>query len=135
LENPVSAIEDSLPNGFHDSILLKHYVDYAKRKAEIFLDIDISDWESSDGSIHYKPGKLTLTELVFFIIEPPRSIDEVKKDSGRWCDAGPLEGEKLKKVYPIDIPEYFSAYWFFLNETNSFIYMASKNADFEWLKE
>jgi hypothetical protein len=129
MDNLISVIENSLPNGFHDSRIFKHHVDEKKQEAEIILGVDISDVDSNDGSIIFKRGKLILTGLVFFIKEPPRSSDK----RNFLCDAGVLEGEKLSKVYPAGLPEDTFGYWFFLNETNSFIYVAAKSASFEWL--
>jgi hypothetical protein len=132
MDNLIDVIENSLPNGFHDSKIFKYHIDNKEQGAEIFLSVDISDSDSTDGSVVYKRGKLILTGLVFFIADPPRPTEKEGKTLNLLCDAGVLEGEKLLKVYPKGLPEDTFAYWFFLNETNSFIYVGAKGANFEW---
>jgi hypothetical protein len=134
MKNLISEIENSLPNGFHDADLYEFHVDFVRRVADFTFGIDVSDSEKQNNII-YRRGRLILSDLFFCSLEPPRSFSEIKSGEGLSCDAGVLEGDRLSKVHSGEMPKDTFAYWFFLNETNSFIYVAAKKASFEWLEK
>jgi len=69
----IAEMEDRLPAGFHDAKLLSVAIDYEKSQAEIEFDL----WTPTDEEIEtYARAKLTLSELQYFIIEPP-AMNEV----------------------------------------------------------
>lgn len=119
-----------LPNGFHDAELLLFEMDYLNRRMTCNLLIWTGDMENEFGRELYRPACLTLDGVAYLAIEPP----DIRYD---WLVSGAVvvevgEGPR-KGTYSLpDPPPGTSTIWFYLRQTNSFLYLAAGNASLEW---
>jgi len=133
----LAELEETLPNGFHDAVLLSVSVDHKKRIAKLELSIWTGDLHSKDESIReaYRTAELTITGLAFFSVEPPDPEYPYAGDAttiGGFVWGGetvvPAELTALVKSLPEDT---------FYNNTfvfnwNSFLHIAGKNAELKF---
>jgi len=73
--------------------------------------------------------------LLFLIIEPPDENYPYQKAEGLWIDEGEVgDGvPKNKPKLPKNLPPGAFVHWFYVNDWNSFIYLAATGAEFKWL--
>ena len=64
-------VDQSLPNGFHDSSILGLRIDYVQRTAKIDMELCFSDPDEAPQE-KYRPATLFISELLYFVIEPQR---------------------------------------------------------------
>jgi hypothetical protein len=123
----IEDIEQLLPNGFHDSYITALHVNYAQRTVEIDMKIWVSDAEAADPD-EYQPLKLSLSGLLYFVIEPPDHPDT----SEPWLvDGGSSEVATSPSRLLRPLPTGAFTYWFFVNNWNSYIHIAALTANFE----
>jgi hypothetical protein len=130
--NTLEAIESNIPNGFHDAALYEIGLDLEKREMTLVLGADVSSTEG-DGRIAYRRCRVLISGVAFVQMDPLRDARKAGDEYWSQIDSGVLEGKRLKEVYPSPLPEGSFAYWFFMNETNGFIYLVAREAKFEWL--
>ena len=125
-------IEQSLPNGLHDSEVHKITIDYERRKVTVDLAIWVGDMnDPPERREAYKEGQLELSGFLFIAMEAPdfsypfRSNPKLIIDA---CDTKKLINEKLLNSL---LPDAFVRS-FFVNEWNSFIHIAAKDAVLAW---
>lgn len=131
----IEEIERGLPNGFHDARLKGIDIDYARREARLDLQADIGSPESRSEGIKdaYRACRLTLSDLLFCVIEPPGPTYQRQKAEWLWiADSGPATSEEILPKLPTPLPEGAFVHYFFINEWNAFIYLAAMDACFEW---
>ena len=80
----IEEIEQLLPNGFHDSYINALHVNYAERTLEMDMKIWVSDLETGGDPDLWQPFKLSISGLLYFVIEPPIYQDT----SEPWLVAG-----------------------------------------------
>jgi len=132
-------IDYDLPNGFHDAILETLTLNYAANSADLDLNLWVGDMSAPPGEEREarKRARLHLTDLVYFVIDPPYPDPEYGYGpyDGLWIDAGDAgevsDREELKPK--ADLPPDAFAYWFFIDDWNSFMHVAAKGASLEWL--
>ena len=123
----IEDIEQLLPNGFHDSYITALHVNYAQRTAEIDMKIWVSGPEAADPD-EYQPLKLSLSGLIYFVIEPPGDL--YLDTSEPWLVAGgSSEVETSPSRLPKSLPAGAFTYWFFVNNWNSYIHIAALTAE------
>jgi hypothetical protein len=126
----IEDIEQLLPNGFHDSYITALHVNYAQRTVEMDMNIWVSNLETGGGPDEYQPLKLSLSGLIYFVIEPPGDL--YLDTSKPWLVAG---GSSEVATSPSQLPKSLPAgaftYWFFVNNWNSYIHIAALTANFE----
>lgn len=133
----LTELADTLPNGFHDAELERLDLDYATRTARITLNLWIGDLHSVSESDRerYRCGQLTLSGFQYFIIETPDYDDHA--DGAPAIDIGELH--ELTNPPLIKIPARQSAdlfeNWIYVNWWNSFMYVAAREARWEWQEE
>jgi len=126
----------TLPNGFHDAQVSSISLDYLKREVEFTLDVWVGDSSSQDEEVReaYRNGELKLSGLLYCAIEPPDANYPYGEAKKLWVDAGALESASFKPS--VKLPEPLSedafACWFFVQDWNSFIYVAAREASLEW---
>ena len=122
---------------FHDSILERVEIDYVERKAYLQFQICTDDPNSKEQSLREskRSGQLNITVLLFLSIEPPDEKYPYQKASGLWIDEGEVGDGVPKSMpkFPKNIPPGAFVNWFYVNDWNSFIYLAATGAEFEWL--
>lgn len=130
----IEDIEKKLPNGFHDAGLMKIEIDFTKREAYLNLRVSVSDSRDIEEIEDlYKNGRLILKELLFFVIEAPDQNYISKKINELWIsDSGPVQKLEIKSNLPTQLPEDIFVHYFFISDWNAFIFVAAKNAFFEW---
>lgn len=118
-------LENSLPNGLHDSLLRSLVIDYSGASALLVVDIDIQEDESA--APVYRRAQITLSGLFFVAIEPPGQIDDHWPPDGLAIDAGP--GSRSRVPSP---PSGVFVHWIYVIAWNSFVHVAARNATLAW---
>ena len=124
----------SLPNGFHDAKVRKITADYSGRAIVMEMELLVGMPGAPNGE-SYQRGTLSVAPFSFFIVEPPDpSYDFIP-------DGKPLHvvGDSTK---PAQSPTFDSlmaalskkadSYRFFIEEWNSFLYIAGESVAFSW---
>ncbi|MBI3572574.1 MAG: hypothetical protein HY092_00020 [Candidatus Kerfeldbacteria bacterium] len=131
----IEEIEKTLPSGFHDACLEKLNIDYGKREVTLEISVDIGAFDSPRGELKEanRKGILTVSGLLFCVIEPPDSRSPYQKAKGLWItDSGPVKSAKLLAKLPESLPNGVFAHYFFINEWNAFIIVVATGARFDW---
>ena len=126
----IEEIDDSLPNGFHDSYVAAISIDYAKREATFTLKVDAQE--------AYRPAELKLSGLLYLVVEPPDrpfGEEEFSRGSEPWITENSSDFGLLDSApeLPEPIPQGAFRHWFFNSHHNCFIYVAATDASFGWL--
>ena len=129
-------LEDSLPNGFHDSKLEGFTVDYVSRTAvlKMRLLVGTPDGATEEEREDYKPAELHLSDVVYFVIDAPDPNYKYAESKGLWVNAGRAgegKGPAPRVSYEL-LPKRAFAYWFFVHDWNSFIHVAALGASLQW---
>jgi hypothetical protein len=129
-------IEDHLPNGFHDALLEAVAVNFSSNSARMDLRLLVGDPDAptEEEREAYKEAALYLNDLVYFVVDAPAPGHGCSKTGGVRIDGGVASDNsagmpKPRKPLPLDA----FAYWFFVDEWNSFIHVAARSATLEWL--
>jgi hypothetical protein len=123
-----------LPNHYHDALLRGISVDFSARTARLRILADVSPLDHRGKNI-YRPLVLEITGLLIFYLEPPypnypfvlhgrplnASGDQVKVGQN-------AEFDRLA----VALPPNADTYRFFLDDWNSFLYLAALNVEFSW---
>jgi hypothetical protein len=127
----VEDIANSLPNGFHDSLLESFHADYVKRTLSICLQIDLS--VEAEAGNRYRRAELELTGLIYVSVEPPdpRYLADTNKLVIDMGDFSEVDAPKPAVAMDL-IPEGVSACWTFVDGWNSFIQFAAAEAHLTW---
>jgi hypothetical protein len=125
-------VESLLPNGFHDGVLRRLSVDYAQAALCLEVDFWIGNMENEDREV-YRLGRVTISGLEFLVIDNP------------IASPGPYVGELIidgglgqPSTSPVPLPALGTRsflYWLFVNEWNSFIRFAGRDAVLEWISD
>lgn len=119
-------IARGLPGTLHDAALLSLAIDYRSRRAALGLSVDVSDPDPmtpTEGEV-YQPATLIVSELVWCIVEPPGSSSVGTGEL--WIDAGLVS--ELPQSPPLPpVPDGAFVWWIFVQQWNSFIYLAGRH--------
>jgi hypothetical protein len=125
-------IENSLPNGLHDAQVRRVEIDYEKRIVKFSLLLWTGDLSSEEETVRetYQEGELTIKDFIYCVIEPPDPTYPYAGASTITIGAGSATEEPIKTqtALPSELPEGAFAYWFFVNEWNSFLHIAGMDA-------
>ncbi len=129
-------IDNSLPNGFHDSYIHSIQLDYEKRKAIFKINIWIGDLSSDIEDIRevYRAGELVISDMIFFVIDPPDSSYKYFDGTPLWVDGGPMESIEKSPLVPLpkDLPIGSFTYLFYVRNWNASFYIAGMEAELIW---
>src|SRR5262245_44331541 len=129
IEMNLEQLEKSLPNGFHDAQIEEIIVDYVSRKAVVKMQLLVGNPDAAPEKEReaYKPAELRLSDVLYFVVDPPDPKYKYAEKNGLWIDAGRADEESAPtSPIPLDqLPTGASAYWFFVNDWNSFIHIAA----------
>ena len=119
------------PNGLHDAFLRTLTIDYTSARATLALNIWVGDASAATEAEReaYRPVTLSVSGLLWCIIESPESQDEVTAE-GLWIDGGLLSDLKEKPNIPTVLGDA-PTLWIYVREWNSFIYLAGREASAE----
>lgn len=131
-------IENSLPNDLHDAQVKRVEIDYEKRIVKFSLLLWTGYLSSEEESVqeNYQEGELTIKDFIYCVIEPPDPSYPYAEASTITISAGSATEEPIKTetALPNKLPEGAFAYWFFVNEWNSFLHIAGMDASIHPLK-
>lgn len=131
-------IENSLPNGLHDAQVRRVEIDYEKRFVKFSLLLWTGDLSSEEESVReaYQESELTIKNFIYCVIEPPDPTYPYAGASRITIAAGSATEEPIKTeiTLPKELPEGAFAYWFFVNEWNSFLHIAGMDASIQLSK-
>lgn len=126
----------SLPNGFHDAYIKGISTDYVTGTASFDLQLWVGDdsAEREEEREVYRAARLTLSDLLFCVIEPPDPRYPYYDKKTLWVDGGPWNSASPSPSIqlPRPLPENSFVYWFFVNNWNSFIYVSAMAARLEF---
>jgi hypothetical protein len=126
-------LEKTLPNGLHDSRVIRIAIDYEQRK----LALDVAVWvgdlgaDAQEQREEYRPGQVLIDELLFAVIEPPDPTYPFSNSVGLTidgCDMRKNLSADLISSLPADA--FFQSIW--VNDWNAFIHIGAKNARLVW---
>jgi hypothetical protein len=125
----LDAVDRSLPNGFHDAYLRRLAIDYVERTVTLDLDLSYGDPNVATEAERdaYRRGQVVISGLVWCVMEPPRTPGSKRSEDGSRIDAGPLSALKDAPEL-LAVPSGAFSWWFYLDEPNSFIYIAATDA-------
>lgn len=120
---------------FHDSTIKRIIVDFLAREAKFDCVVFIGDPDSRETQPREATGTLTLTGLLYISVEPPHSTYPYEKDAWEISYDGPVETTTFKAPIPKlpePLPGNAFTHCFFINNWNSFMFIAATGANFEW---
>lgn len=123
----IEEINQSLPNGFHDSGITGVRIDYIQRTAEIDMELWFSGPDDEDPE-KYRPATLFISDLIYFVIEPP-GHPNTSHGEPSLVDGGSSELDQAVGQLPKSLPAGAFTYWFFVSSWNSFIHIAALHAE------
>lgn len=126
-------VEETLPNGFHDIGIRGIDVDFEDRSIRIAMNLDVS--VKGDVTAGYRRGTLRLNQPYFFFLEPPdpgsRFIPNGNDVNASSFRVKPGEDSKVDALLA-RIPTNATAFGFFLDDWNSYLYLAGADVEFSW---
>jgi hypothetical protein len=129
-------LDDALPNGFHDAKIQKVAVDYVQRSAIMTMQLSVGTPDSANPD-EYRCATLVVSGLCYYSVEPPDPTYPFLGGSSPVNVAGyPEDPEKfpaLNGLLPA-MPRGVTCYRFFVHEWNSFIHIAAKDVQVQWLE-
>ena len=120
-------IEQTLPNGLHDSRITRIVLDYVERELRLDLEISFSD-SDKDGSEIWRRATLLFAPFLYCVIEPPDGDYAFATKNSLWVDAGSEDLVNRSAKLPEQLPNGAFRCWFFVHDWNSFIYLAALDA-------
>jgi hypothetical protein len=134
IEMTFEELEQSLPNGFHDATLLQVSLDIVERCATVKISVHVSADGDQDQEL-YRVGILEAKSVSLFFMEPPDpnymfalSGSGIGVSGDSVAPGQNPETDLLLRKLPSDA----TAYRFFLEEWNSFLYLAASEVAFSW---
>jgi len=124
----LTQIEESLPNGFHDALIERVFLDYVERKIVFTMRLWVGDCssENRDDRETYRNGVLTISQFLLCVVEPPDPRYPWAEPKALRVSSG--AGNPQDQPFLQDLPAGTFSHWFFVNEWNSFIYVVAKGA-------
>jgi hypothetical protein len=132
----LTQIDAILPNGFHDAEIEQLVWNFQKCSA--VFDIDFWVAETEQDREKRRRGKLALQGVVFISIEPPmpRLCDpKPYRCSGNLTIDGALAEENALPDLKPALPLNTEIFRFYVDNWNSFIYIAAAEATLTWLDD
>lgn len=125
-------LENTLPNGLHDAEIRKVSIDYAEHKLTLELCAWVGDLnDPPERREAYRTAQLTLSGLLFLVIEPPDPkypFEAAAHLTVDGCDMRKNLNNELLASLPADA--FVRSLW--VNEWNAFIHVAAREAELSW---
>jgi hypothetical protein len=128
-------LEQSLPHGFHDSIILAFSVDVVGLKLAVELEVavDAEEVRGSRCSYLYRRGTLTFSGLLSFAYESPENPPRLMSGQRIDIDTGPVSEVRQQRAwFPKTLPEEAFTTYIYLDFWESFIILAATDAQLQW---
>jgi len=131
----LESIVASLPTGFEDCLIHAWHLEVASRLA--YLDIAVIVRRNWGGEGDLRVGRLAATNVHLFFIEPPGARYPFLFQGTGMTASGDLEltglSEHIEQVIS-RVPSNAEIIRFFLDDWNSFLYLAADAFTFTWLE-
>jgi hypothetical protein len=119
-----------LPNGLHDASLRAVTVDIVARRIVMELDVSVGTPDDVPAERdRYAAGVLTLSGIRWFRFDATMIADIGV--AGARMDAGEVSELQMRPELPLVAPSE-SPCWFFLADSNSFLYCIASDVNFEF---
>jgi hypothetical protein len=137
----LAELEDSLPNGFHDSALKGLSIDYMRRTIRLDMSLKVGD---SDGPREQRDdvrdAEIEVSGVVFFVIDPPSPAAgyDFKSPGELWVVDGyetrsiPAFTKKIDKELLDAVPPEAFIHSFFVSDWNSYVHLAARDCSMKW---
>jgi len=121
-------IEHSLPNGFHDASILGFSLNCLERTVALRISVYLAKGQR-------RIGNLNAAAVEMFFVEPPDCTVPFNLD-GKGInvsgDAALIGLDSSIECLFEKLPSGIDRYRFFLEDWNSFLYLAAHDAEFHW---
>jgi hypothetical protein len=127
-------VELSLPNGLHDAEILKFALDSQERTVLMTILVHASGVHDLDKET-YREIELKATGVSLFFMEPPDpTYHFLLNGEGIYTSGCSVAIGQVASVDLLlkQLPPEASAYRFFLENWNSFLYIAASDVTFSW---
>ena len=127
-------IDESLPNGLHDAMLLGLEIDYVHQFAVFKTNVLVGSPDEPVGiRDRYRLGALTFSGLVFIVIDPPAANSAFLQPGAEtfsWSRLEAAESPQLAELVPSD--PNMQAYSLYVLSWYSSIHLAARDVTFVW---
>ncbi len=128
----IEELEDTLPNGLHDSEVRSILIDYIQRKATLQLSVFVGELDAPpERREAYREASLVISGLLFAAIEPPQANYPFAEPASLRIDACDMRKE-LDPGLLAALPNGSFVRSFFVNEWNAFVHLAGLGAEMSW---
>lgn len=136
----LAELENSLPSGFHDSVLKALAVDYEQRTIRLDVSLSVGDADGPrEQRDDYRNAQIAISGLVFFIIDPPATDHDFNSPGEIWIVDGyethsiPEFTKTIEKKLLGAVPTGAFVHSFFVNDWNSYIHIAATDCTIKWI--
>jgi hypothetical protein len=130
-------INRELPNGFHDAGIRKIDLDFINPLIVVSMDIWVGQLGGPDPDC-CRSGTLKILSPYLFFIEPPNpKYHFIPKGKAFIVDGDSIKvglSPEVDRLLPV-LPPNATVYRFFLEEWNSFLYLAGASVEFSWARK
>ncbi len=125
-----------LPNGFHDAEIRGISLDYLTQAAVFSMNLLVGVGTPDNKNLSlYRAATIKISGLLLFFIESPHPKYNFVLDGDPLSVSGDSvrvgQNREMDLLLPA-LPDNAWAYRFFLDEWNSFMYIAATSAEFSW---
>jgi hypothetical protein len=125
-------LENTLPNGLHDSEIGSIEIDYIQRSAAVKLSVFVGELNAPPESHEaYREASLVISGLQYLTIEPPHENCPFAESKALWIDACDMS-KNLNSNLLASLPKGSFVRSFFVNQWNSFVHLAGIAAELIW---
>jgi len=127
-------LENTTPNGLHDSEVKRISVHYERRNLVLDLSVWVGDMgDAPERREAYRRARIEISGLLFLVMEPPDpnypfAARDLTIDG---CDLSKNLDSKLLDSLPADA--FFGSLW--VSQWNAFIHIAARGAQISWNDE
>jgi len=126
-------LNNSLPNGLHDTDVTNIDIDYVNHVVTLTVNIWIGSMGETDLTKREerKQAEIIIRNFQYFVIDPPDPKYPYSESKPLWIDSGEFADSRTKPRFPRTSSKYFRVS-FFVNNWNSFIYFAAEDIEIKW---
>lgn len=120
---------------FHDSTIIKISVDFLTREVKCDCIIFVGNPDGGDTQLIEAAGALTFTGILYIAVEPPYPNYPYHEGGLDISYDGAVDSTNFKHAIPKlpePLPDDAFSHCFFINNWNSFMFLAATGASFEW---
>jgi hypothetical protein len=128
-------LEDTLPNGLHDSEVQSILIDYVQRRATMQLSVFVGELDAPvELREAYKEASLVISGLLFAVLEPPDSSYRFAEPASLRVDACDMSKDLDPSLLAV-LPEGSFVRSLFVKDWNAFVHFAGSDAGIFWKEQ